>query len=424
MKIIVNMILQTKKGSLQLIMEEMHGRGCELQRIQRRENTEESDTYDLEVIAEDVLTVNGFVEAVTQPRAGARLIQIENVLEESVAGGLLTVSGKLPIESADDYEIKLLGATGILLDKIAQGKGADFSGVSRAVLSVSAVREKAEAQREQIYQRHALLERDSVIFHRFTGLNSYPLIVRYQQMEDLIRTMQAVSAGFCAVRLVEAEDLDDLGDYEQIREAVDVPMLCAAIEEIPLCILTEIIHMVEKSRMEFYECNLGMIGINASALRLTRLLLSLGCPRVLGYDNNEKLMMLFEKSGGLATTPENIFNNSDVILLFKNHFTVDDLHRIRSGQKFLSLIEEDSIEKNIISEKGIRTHVSRDQIDTTLVFPGLLRGLLRGGRVAYDNDTIIEIARRLKNIRSREASVYTPMGGIHARLEEIVCAEL
>ncbi|TAL36658.1 MAG: hypothetical protein EPN93_07480 [Spirochaetes bacterium] len=424
MKIIVTVTLQVKRGSLPYIVGEIHARGCELQRSVRRECTQDSEVFDLEIIAGDNQALNGLIEEITQQKSGSRLIQIENLLEDSIVGGMLRVSGKLAIESPDDYDTKLLGATGLLFDKISQGRGTEYSGIARSVLFLSAMKSRADAQADRLYQRHAGLERDCVIFNLFTGMNAYPLIVRYVQMEDLIRTIQAVSPGFAAVRVVEAEEMDDVTDFDQLRDCIDVPVLSAATDEMPLCMLAEIITMVEKSRMEFYECNLGMIGITASALRLTRMLLSLGCPRVLGYDNNEKLMMLFEKSGGLATTPENIFNNSDVVILNKNHFTVDDLHRIRSGQKFLSLIEEDLLEKNIIADKGIRTHVTRDQLDTSLVFPGLLRGMIKSRRESYDNDTLIELARRLKNIRAKEGNVYTPMGGIHARIEEIVCAEL
>jgi hypothetical protein len=135
--------------------------------------------------------------------------------------------------------------------------------------------------------------------------------------------------------------------------------------------LSEILHLLDRDHIALSDATAGIIGIECGSLRITRILNGLAVTGAC-YDHNEKLMLTFEKAGGLATTPENIFNNSDVILLFRNHFTIDEFHRIRAGQIVISLIDFDELEMGIISEKGIRDFVPRQRIDTAVVFPGLL----------------------------------------------------
>jgi len=163
-----------------------------------------------------------------------------------------------------------------------------------------------------------------------------------------------------------------------------------------------VLHLLERDHIELAEATAGIIGIECGSLRMTRILHGLGCHRVLGYDHNEKLMLTFEKAGGLATTPENIFNNSDVILLFRNHFTIDEFHRIRAGQIVISLIDFDELEMGIIAEKGVRDFVPRQRIDTAVVFPGLLGGMLKTGVGEIDDGRMVEMARKINRQRARD----------------------
>ena len=79
-----------------------------------------------------------------------------------------------------------------------------------------------------------------------------------------------------------------------------------------------------KYRLKAEETTVGFIGIDLSAIRLTRVLDKIGFRRVLGYDHGEKAMLALENQGGLATTAENIFGNADITLLLKNNFDHDE----------------------------------------------------------------------------------------------------
>ncbi len=173
-----------------------------------------------------------------------------------------------------------------------------------------------------------------------------------------------------------------------INSEIDRPVLYREYDELPLLLTYAIMHIMKKKSMTREECNAGIIGIDLCALRLTRILLSMGISRVLGSDNNEKLMMNFEKEGGLATTQENIFSNTDIIILLKNHFTIDDLARIRPGQVIISLIDDEDIDQEIIERKGIRDFIHGRWCDLSVIFPGLIAGMLKTGVKNLSDATI------------------------------------
>ncbi len=402
MQLIVELQVKVTTGSLGAFTDELYRHGCRIQRLHMKESAEGHEIYDTEIIYSDPDAYEAFLAGATASRDAYQIESERNVLEDSIAGGLLNVSGKMPIENQTDYEMRLLGSAALMREQILKGRGDHCSGILRTVGIIGCIKKRVEPPIETIRLWHTDLERDAVIAGHFTGLNALPLIITYGQIEDLIKTIQGIDAGFAALRITGIEDVDDSGVYEQILSEMSLPLISTVYDELPLLLLVETLHLLERDHLALPEATAGIIGIDTSSLRITRLLNGLGCHRVLGYDHNEKLMLTFEKSGGLATTPENIFNNADVILLFRNHFTIDEFHRIRAGQIVISLIEFDELERGIITEKGVRDFVSRRSIDTAVIFPGLLSGLLKTGARAIDDGKLVETAKKINRQRARD----------------------
>lgn len=402
MQLIVELQVKIGKGKLGVFTDELGRHGCTLRRLLLGESGESHEIYEAEIIYSDTEGYAAFMSAAGASRDSYQITGERNLLEDTIAGGLLNVSGKMRIETQADYEMRLLGSAALMREQIRKGKGDRCTGILRTVGMLGCVKKRADASAETIRLRHADLERDAAITNHFTGLNALPIIITFTQTEDLVKTIQGIEAGFAAMRITGVEDLDDSAVYEQILSEMSLPAVSTAYDEIPLLLLAEILHLLDRDHIALSEATAGIIGIECGSLRMTRILHGLGCHRVLGYDHNEKLMLTFEKAGGLATTPENIFNNSDVILLFRNHFTIDEFHRIRAGQIVISLIDFDELEMGIISEKGVRDFVSRQRIDAAVVFPGLLSGILKTGSKGIDDGKIVETARKINRQRARD----------------------
>jgi hypothetical protein len=419
MKIIITISASIRKGHLPAFTGEIHSYKCELQKIVRSGGDADYDVFDMEIIYSNNEQYRQFLAAISSAKNIYHIHSISNTLEENIAGGLLRVCGKMQIDTRHDYEMKVLGSTALIEEKIASGGGTPYSGISRSVGLITALRRRVEMAPGTILDRHVKMEKDAVILNRVSDLNGFPLIILFQQTEDLIKTIQGIEAGFSALRVLEIEDLDDITAYEQLVSDMTVPVLSRQYDEIPVNLLVELHHLLEKNSTTLNDNTIGIIGINIGVVRLTRLMHRLGCPRVLGYDNNEKLMLGFEKSGGLATTPENIFSNSDLILLFKNHFTIDEFNKIRSGQMIISLIDEEDLEKNIISEKGVKEYIPRDRIDSTLLFPGIVRGIVKSGKGIQHDEAAIDLSGKILKLMGPGRDGVQLFSDIHEKISDL-----
>jgi len=420
MKIIVIITVSVKRGCLPQLMGELIDHGCDIQKIVRTGSASDSDVFDLEIVYADEERYKLAIDAIGAPKGPFQVLGIKNILEDSITGGLLRLSGKLPIENENDYEMRVLGSASMIVERISRGEWKRFSGITRNVGLVSALKKKTDLSPEAIHTNYTALERESITLQYFSGYNGLPLLVQYRQIEDLIKCIQSIDGTYSAVHFHHIEDVDDITPYEQLISDMAVTVTGSAYDTVPLCLATELLQLFDKYKMDFSDSNIGIIGINISSLRITRLLLSLGCLRVLGYDNNEKLMLTLEKAGGMATTPENIFDNTDVILLFKNHYTVDEFHKIRSGQIIISLIEEEEFERKIIKDKGIRAYLPKSSINASIFLPGLVRGMLGCDLQTINDAQLLELAGKLKTLKGRKASALSFFSDIHDRIAQFI----
>lgn len=417
MKLIADMTIRIKRGFLPHLTNELYKRGCEIQRMALMEGGESGDLFRLEIMYSSRDKFKGLLEKVDKHAENFQLIEVRNTLEESIMGGMLNVSGRMAVENRSDYDMRIQGACELILDKIAEGpEGARFSALSRNAGLFQPVKSGQDAPPGSILRSYALIERDAVIVSRFAGLNAFPLLVKYDQTEDLIKTFQRLEPSFAVMRLAEIPEVQEIALYEQICSELSRPVLSLPYDEIPLFLLTVLFDVLRRNSMDPGESNVGLVGIDVSSLRLTRLLRTLGSVRILGYDNSEKLMYSFEKEGGLATTPENIFGNSDIIILFKSHFTIDEYSKIRPGQIILSLLPDEDLDMNIIAEKGVREFLHGPWIDLSYYLPGILKGMAAAGLGRLDDVRLIGLAGKIDEMKQGEGFALDLFGDLHERI--------
>ncbi len=413
MKLLSEILIRVKRGFLPHFINELYKSACELRLLNARDKFDDADLFLAEVLYSDSARFHGMMEKIGRHPENFAIESVRNVLEDSIAGGLLAVTGKMKIENRSDYEMMLLGATDLIISRIHGGKGgAEFSGMTRAVGMVNCLRERKDLDPARVMAMHALAERDCVVLGRFRGLNAFPLMVKHGQVEDLAKVLKGLQETFAVVRILTLEDAQDTDAVSYLNSELAKPVLYREYDEIPLLLACVMMRIAAKKKLAYDECNAGFIGIDLSALRLTRLFTAMGFARVLGCDNNEKLMMNFEKEGGLATTQENIFSNTDIVILFKNHFTIDDLAKIRPGQVVISLIDDEEIDSEIIGRKGIRDFIHGRWADLSVIFPGLVQVLLEGGRKSLTDEDLLAVARSV-TANMKEDLLPDVFSGIH-----------
>jgi malate dehydrogenase (oxaloacetate-decarboxylating) len=271
---------------------------------------------------------------------------------------------------------------------------------------------------------HADAEIAAAVLNRFGKLNGYPLSIHFDLQEDLVKYLKALEPGFAAFRIDHIDDDESPDIYEQIAQELSIPVVSMKYDEMPIFILAALHKLVKKHRYRTKDCNVGFIGLDVSAMRLARLLRRAGFMRVLGFDNNEKSMFQFERESGLATTPENIVSNAEIVVLLKNQFSETDLVRMRPGLSVISLLNDPDAENLFAAKKGCGEIVSGEWADSATIYPGLLRGKIGSSNAGVGDSAVIAAAGILANEEVPSGQFFPDVfGQIHEKISACVAAD-
>ncbi|MBN2158161.1 MAG: hypothetical protein JW807_02110 [Spirochaetes bacterium] len=422
MKIINDVTVVIRKKSFPSFIDELYKRDCELLDLQQIEESGDGHLYTLRVASNNLKRFEEFLAVIGGAGEKYRLISVKNVIEERVAGGLINVSSKMPIENIADFNTSVMGATDLVHEKIRGNDGPRFSGIARSVGMLSGVRAADETELESLFHEYADAERDAVILNRFAGLNGYPLTVLYDHPEDIVTVMKRIERNFSALRIIHIDEATVML-YDLLYSELTIPVVSLEFDDLPLLLMALIIKIMMKYRLKAEESTVGFIGIDLSAVRLTRVLDKAGFRRVLGFDHGEKAMLALENQGGLATTAENIFGNADITVLLKNNFDHEEYRKIRPGQFVISLLAEGDPGMEVASGKGVREYLRRDMSHLAAIFPGVLKGVIEANIRTISDPKIVEYAKKLVPLLSDTFDLPHLFGDIHEQVRRVIAAD-
>lgn len=390
MKIVADAIISLNKGTLSQLVERFTAAGCHIKKIDAFKMEKNKEAYRFELIYEEQESFNTCVENLKAYTEAFTLLELNNVLEDSLRGGLLDINCKLPFNSKDDYDVNILGGAALIVGKIQEGKANEFSGISNLVANVCAIKGKGQ---DKLHVFHTEAERDSIVMKKFFGINCVPLSFRYEQPETCLKHLENSSVGYCAMRIVQIEG-GTLSLFSQLADGFPIPVLIRELDELPLYVLSLLAKCSARHRVSTGDTNIGIIGIDNTGVRLTELLLKLGFKRVLGYNGETDILMQFEKQGGLATVKENILGNVDILILMKSVLEENDFESLRPGQYVVSPEQLPAEDMKRFKENGVRDVIDGRQRDLSMFAPGLMRGMIQSGCKTISDDLLIKLSKR------------------------------
>jgi len=421
MRTIYNATILVRKKSFPSLVDELYRRECELMELQHIEETEGGRLYSLVIGAPSAKRFNDLVTIIESAGDRFRVISVKNVIEERVVGGLISVTGKIPMETAADFEISLRAAEDLIVSRSAEKDGLAYTGISRNVALVTGLNAAEEGGGERLVRAQARAERDALIMARFAGLNGVPLNVCFDHPEDLVKVLKRLERSFAAIRIMRIDEAS-LMLYDLLHGEISIPLVSEEHDDLPLLLLAIIIRMMLKYRMKPEETTVGFAGIDCSAVRLTRVLHRIGLRRVLGADSTEKAMLALEDEGGLATTTENIFTNADITVIVKEFFDTQEYRAIRPGQLVISLLEDEDAVAEIIADKGVRELVRRDPARLAALVPGMVKGIIAAGIPSITDARLVEYAKKCASLLNTSFDFPALFGEIHDQICAIAMA--
>ncbi len=395
MKLIATVNIKMKKVVLPQFISTLHKHNIDINMINLTESDGKWEVYIIDVVYSSKKDLIRLVDTLKKNGEYFQDISVASTLENKIKGGVLSISSKIEIENINDIWTALIGANKLIHEKIDAGLEKNYCASFNSIALISGIKNTNSGNNSNYYHLYADSERDSVLIGKFTGKNSFPLVIKYNTIEDMIKTVKGIEENFCCLRIMNNDEDDYL--LTNIIDAVSKPLIFRELDEIPVHYLSVINTLKTNHNIIPDDTSVGIIGLNNSTIRLTSLLVKSGYMKVLGHDSNERQMMSFENRKGLATTLENVINNCDILLIMDEKISYDYLNSLRVGQLVISGITTDIGDPTILKTKGVREYIKIEETETLSILPALIEGLLISSKRNFNDEMLISISEIISN---------------------------
>jgi len=422
MKLIASVTLKMKKVILPQFISTLYKHNIDINMINLTESDGKWEDYNIEIIYSSKKDLVKLVDTLNKNSEYFQNITVTSTLEDKIRGGVLTTSSKIEIENINDVWTALIGGNKLIHEKINSGLQKNYCASFNSVALISGVKIANSGTNNNFYYHlYADSERDSVLIGKFSGRNAFPLVIRYNSIEDMIKTIKGIEENFCCLRIMNNDEDDYL--LANIIDAVSKPLIFKELDENPVHYLAVINTLIRNHSITPNDTSVGIIGLNNSTIRLTSLLVKSGYMKVLGHDSNERQMMSFENKKGLATTIDNVISNSDILMIMDEKISHDYINSFRAGQVIISGISTEIGDPAILKDKGVRDFIKIEETETLSLLPAMINAIIISSKRYFSEEMLINIADLISNKMEKKYDLPGLYSNISKEIENLITKE-
>ncbi|MCL1865229.1 MAG: hypothetical protein FWF73_05400 [Spirochaetes bacterium] len=418
MKLIASATIKMKKNILPQFIATLYKYNMDINTINLTESDSKWEEYAIDIVYSVKKDLVRLVDTLKKNIEFFKEVTVTSMLEDKIKGGILITSSKIEIENINDIQTALIGGNKLIHEKIESDLQKNYCASFNSIALISGVKNLDEADDRLFYHLYADSERDSALIKKFTGKNSFPIVIKYNTIEDMVKAVKCIEQNFCCIRIMNNDEDDYL--LANIINSVTTPLIFKELNENPIYYLSIINTLGKKNNIVPSETSIGIIGLNNSIIKLTSLLGQSGYMKVLGYDSNERRMMLFENRKGLATTIENVISNSDILMIMDEKISYDYINSFRAGQIIISGITDDFADAKSLEARGVRELIKIEDTGYLSILPGLLNAFIESAEKHLSDSMLINIAACISKHINNQCEFPNLFNNLNLGIEDII----
>ncbi|MCL5967002.1 MAG: ACT domain-containing protein [Deltaproteobacteria bacterium] len=267
-----------------------------------------------------------------------------------------------------------------------------------------------------------VMEGKAVLFDALVGINGVPILIQSKDTEEIIRTVAAIAPTFGAIKLEDIKAPECFEIEDRLNEMLDIPVMHDDQHGTAVVVLAALLNASKYVGMMVKNDVVGMVGLGAAGMGISKLLMAYGVRKMLGTDINPTANEIFAAAGGKAGSLEEIMAGSDIVICTTGVPGLLSKEMIRKGQVILALSNpRPEIDPEDARSAGASFAADGRGVNNALAFPGLFRGALNARARKINNRMKIAAARTIS--ASAEAGELVPSilnPDLHAKVAEAV----
>lgn len=239
-----------------------------------------------------------------------------------------------------------------------------------------------------------VMEGKAALFDRLVGVSGVPILIQNHDPQVIIDTVRNIAPTFGAIKLEDIKapecfEIEDVLDAE-----LDIPVMHDDQHGTAVVVLAALLNATRFSGLMLRKSVVGVIGLGAAGMGISKLLSAYGVCQLIGTDLNSAACERFASVGGKACTLEEVMRDAHIVIATTGCPKLISPEMVRKGSVILALSNPNpEIEPDLAMQSGAAFAADGKSVNNALAFPGLFRGALNIRATKINNKMKIAAAQ-------------------------------
>ncbi|MDD8026803.1 MAG: NAD(P)-dependent oxidoreductase [Acidobacteriota bacterium] len=268
-----------------------------------------------------------------------------------------------------------------------------------------------------------VMEGKASLMETLSGLSGVPILLATKDVDAIVEAVAAIAPTFSAIQLEDISAPRCFDIETRLQERLDIPVMHDD-QHGTACVVTAALINAEKvaARKPLAESRIGVVGLGAAGLAISKMLMAFTGRPVAGADLSPAALDRLVKAGGRPAGLEEIMASSDVVVAVTGAAGLIKPATIKPGQIILALSNPaPEIEPEAALKAGAAFAADGKSVNNVLGFPGIFRGAVDANVRRITQDMLIAAARAIAETAGPGEIVPNPLDrALHPRVARAV----
>lgn len=241
-----------------------------------------------------------------------------------------------------------------------------------------------------------VMEGKAALFDHLVGVSGVPILIQNRAPKVIIETVRNIAPTFGAIKLEDIKAPECFEIEDTLDAELDIPVMHDDQHGTAVVVLAALLNATRFSGLMLRKSVVGMIGLGAAGMGISKLLLSYGVKQVIGTDLNDQARQRLVAAGGVAGNLEEVMQEANIVIATTGCPGLIKPEMVCKGSVILALSNPNpEIKPDLAMQSGASFAADGKSVNNALAFPGLFRGALNVRATRINNKMKIAAAKAI-----------------------------
>jgi malate dehydrogenase (oxaloacetate-decarboxylating) len=241
-----------------------------------------------------------------------------------------------------------------------------------------------------------VMEGKAVLFDHLVSISGVPILIQNRDPKVIIDTVRNIAPTFGAIKLEDIKAPECFEIEDVLNAELDIPVMHDDQHGTAVVVLAALLNATRFSGLMLKKSVVGVVGLGAAGMGISKLLLAYGVKNVIGTDLDATACDRLLAAGGVVGSLDDVMKKAHIVIATTGCPGLIQPEKVRKGSVVLALSNpHPEIKPDLALQAGASFAADGKSVNNALAFPGLFRGALNVRATRINNKMKIAAAKAI-----------------------------